>query len=246
MRDDPRSTVVVVPGSHRLGYALALLVVALILAMLGATITGTRSPGPTSAAEPTTTPAATPTPAPTGPPVDAVRVFHSRPDLRPPVMDVKATEAAGDDLLLITPRYGGAGEGVMILDAQGELVWLRRVPGLSALNLHAVTYQGAPALGWWEGVVEGGLGDGEFVIIDPSYRDVAHFRTVRYPADLHDFVITPQDTAYVLAIDVIELDGQLIDDTLVQEVDIADRSPPVAVASVGPYPPCRVGGAGPR
>ena len=100
-------------------------------------------------------------------------------------------------------------------------MWLHRVPGRSAVGFQPTRYQEAPALQWWEGVVERGLGDGEFVIVDETYRELARVRTVGYPTDLHDLFITPQDTAYAFAMDIIERDGRLIDDMLVQEIDIA-------------------------
>jgi hypothetical protein len=175
------------------------------------------SPVPT----PPPPPAPAPEPTPAGPPDEAIVRFHSRPDLRPPVISVEAAPDEPAEHLFVTPRYGGEGEGVMIMDAAGELVWLHRVPGRSAAALKAITYEGEPALMWWEGTIERGLGDGEFVIAGQDYRERARIRTVAHPTDLHDLVLTPDGTAYVYAMDVIELDGQPVDDMLVQEVDIA-------------------------
>jgi hypothetical protein len=176
------------------------------------------TPAPTTT---TTHPVPSATPTPSGWPTDDTDTFHSRPDLRAPRISIEAETGAGADLLFVTPRYGGHGEGVMILDAEGELVWLHRVPGRSAAGLQPTRYRGAPALQWWEGDVDRGLGDGEFVIMDETYRERARVRTVAYPTDLHELLITPQDTGYAFAMDVIERDGQLIDDMLVQEIDIA-------------------------
>ncbi len=179
---------------------------------------------PVSAADPApapeATPAPTPAPTPSGPPADAVFSFHSRPDLRPPRLTIDAAEAAGNESLFITPRFGGEGEGLMIYDASGELLWLRRVPGRTALDLRPITYDGAPALSWWEGVIDDGLGDGEYVIADQSYQEIARLRAEPYSGDLHDFLVTRNDTAYVFALDRVEIDGRLIDDYLVQELDI--------------------------
>ncbi len=185
------------------------------------------SPGPAApqgtvpSPAPATPAPATPAPTPSGPPADAIVHYRSRPDLRPPVISVQASQAAGEDLLFVTPRFSGQGEGVMLMDAGGRLVWLHRVPGRSAAALRPVRYRGSPAMAWWEGAIERGLGDGEFVIVDDRYREQARVRTVRHPADLHELLITPQDTAYAFAMDLVELDGRLVDDMLVQEVDIA-------------------------
>jgi hypothetical protein len=164
---------------------------------------------------------APPAEEPSGPPADALVHYRSRPDLRPPVVTVESTAGEPLEHLFITPRYGGEGEGVMIMDGQGRLVWLHRVPGRSAAALQPITFDGAPALSWWEGTIERGLGDGEFVIVGSDYRERARIRTVRHPADLHELLVTPDGTAYAFAMDVIEKDGRLVDDMLVQEVDIA-------------------------
>jgi hypothetical protein len=158
---------------------------------------------------------------PSGPPEDAIVRFHSRPDLRPPVITVEASPGEPAESLFVTPRFAGDGEGVMIMDAQGRLVWLHRVPGRSAVALQPITYAGQPALTWWEGTIERGLGDGEFVVVGQDYRELARIRTVRHPMDLHDLIITPKGTAYAFAMDVVELDGVLVDDMLIQEIDIA-------------------------
>ena len=211
------------PGPRMLPGILA----ATMLLAVGGVMTATFGPADShaTAATATATPVAEPTPSPapspSGWPADDTVTFHSRPDLRAPRMSIDADAGAGADLLFVTPRYGGHGEGVMILDAAGELVWLHRVPGRSAVGLQPIRYHGAQALQWWEGSIERGLGDGEFVIMDETYRERARVRTVAYPTDLHELLITPQDTAYAFAMDVVERDGRLIDDMLVQEIDIA-------------------------
>ena len=103
------------------------------------------SPSPVPATPMPATPVPpTPTPTPSGPPADAIVHFRSRPDLRPPVISVQASPAAGEDLLFVTPRFSGQGEGVMIMDAGGRLVWLHRVPGRSAAALRPVRYRDPP------------------------------------------------------------------------------------------------------
>ena len=178
------------------------------------------TPAPEVASTPAPEVAPTPTPGPNLPSPDVLLAYHSRPDLHAPRLTIEATDTAGDDPLFITGRYGDSAEGLMIYDATGELVWLHRAPGRSALGVRPVTYAGEPALAWWEGVIDRGLGDGEFVLMDDSYREIARLRTGRHPADLHEFRIAPDGTAYVFALDRVEIDGQLIDDYLVEQRDI--------------------------
>ncbi len=106
-------------------------------------------------------------------------------------------------LLLLTPNNGEAGDGPTIYDQNGDLVWMRPdsavgVDGLHATNLQVIEYQGTPALCWWEGTVNGGIGDGEYVIVDASYREVMRVKTPGGGADLHEFLVTPKGTALYL------------------------------------------------
>jgi hypothetical protein len=109
---------------------------------------------------------------------------------------------------------------VAAFDAAGDLVWMRRVPGRAAADLHPVTWRGRPALAWWEGTIEQGLGDGEFVLVDETYREAARIRTVARPADLHELVLTPEGRAFAFAMDLTSREGRAIADMLIQEVDV--------------------------
>jgi len=93
----------------------------------------------------------------------------------------------------------GAGEhGPMILDEDGRLVWFGKYP--RARDFKAQRYRGRPVLTWWEGVVVQGHGEGEYVIFDDSYREVRRVRAGNgYTGDLHEFLITPENTALLVA-----------------------------------------------
>src|SRR5215213_973358 len=70
----------------------------------------------------------------------------------------------------------------------------------SARHFKMQYYQGRPALTWWEGRVVAGHGVGEYVIFDGSYHEIARVRAGNgYRGDLHEFLITPQDTALLTA-----------------------------------------------
>jgi hypothetical protein len=115
----------------------------------------------------------------------------------------------------------------MIIDDQGQLVWFGKYR--SARDFKMQYYQGAPVLSWWKGKVTAGHGVGEYVIFDDSYREVARVRVGNgYRGDLHEFLITPEDTALLGAYAPRRTDlssiGGLKDgiawDGIVQEVEI--------------------------
>ena len=149
---------------------------------------------------------ADPADAATGSP--GVHNFRTRPDLRPPIVEVvHPAEATADGHLFITPLSGPGQRGVQMLDDRGNVVWFRPVPtGQAALNFRAQTYKGEPVLTWWEGKALQGLGVGHCVIADQSYREIARFKAGRRPADLHEFLITPNDTALVTSNEVRTMD----------------------------------------
>ncbi len=109
--------------------------------------------------------------------------FRSRPDLTPPPVEVvKRSRATGKGYLFAAPKNGPgeeypAQDGPMILDDEGRPVWLRPVrdEDQDAMDFKVQRYRGEPVLTWWEGV-HGGWGDGEYLIFDASYREVARVR----------------------------------------------------------------------
>jgi hypothetical protein len=158
-----------------------------------------------------------------------VQRFVSRPDLRPPVVGVGRRSArAATGHLFLAPSSGPGQRGVMILDELGRLVWFRPTSPRTAMNFRAGVYRGEPVLTWWEGKTEHGLGVGEHVIVDSSYRELG-----RFPAggglgsDLHEFLLTPHGTALVLAYEITSADlsslghrrGEVVEG-IVQELEI--------------------------
>jgi hypothetical protein len=99
-----------------------------------------------------------------------------------------------------TPNSGQGQDGPMIADNTGDLVWFRPDSGLDATNFRLSHYRDRPVLSWWEGANNAGLGAGKFVIADGSYHQIARVRAGNgLKGDLHEFLITPQDTAPFLA-----------------------------------------------
>jgi hypothetical protein len=134
-----------------------------------------------------------------------VRHFVSRPDLTPPNVTLThhgpaGTSTAGDPpYFVLTPSAGPGTPGLMILDRAGGLVWYSpNSQGTARLDLKVQSYKGKPVLTWWEGRVLAGYGHGHVVIADSSYRTIATVNAGHgLTADLHEIVISPQNTALV-------------------------------------------------
>jgi hypothetical protein len=157
--------------------------------------------------------------------------FHSRPDLTPPAVEVtkqSGNAAPGD--IFITPQQGPTQNGVMILNGQGALVWFQPIkPPNIAADLRVQRYQGKPVLTWWQGYSGAGVGAGEDVIYDSSYRQVAVVHAGNgLTADLHEFRLSSQGTALITAFypviwNASAMHGstqQVVLDSVVQEIDV--------------------------
>ena len=133
-----------------------------------------------------------------------VRSFVTRPDLRPPIVEiVHASGEAADGALFVAPSSGPGQRGPLILDDRGEVVWFKPTTPHTAMNFRSALFRGKPVLTWWEGSTERGLGTGEHVILDQSYREVARIPAGGgRPSDLHEFVLTSRGTALVTSWEV--------------------------------------------
>jgi hypothetical protein len=159
--------------------------------------------------------------------------WHSRPDLRIPTLAVLRDDpAASRDPIFIAPYNapGGAQAGAVIADAGGRAIWENPLSNRVTTNFRVQHYRGSPVLTWWEGSIELGHGVGEYVIADAAYRPIRRVQAARgLRGDLHEFVITPQDTAllttYVVKpADLSAVGGPrdgTIQDAIFQEIDLA-------------------------
>ena len=157
--------------------------------------------------------------------------FHSRHDLEPPAVTVTtaATNPALGDIFLAPdtgPGQAGPRSSPPAASSSGSIHFRRgRGPSTSRLK----RYRGASVLTWWQGQVVEGHGQGVDVIESDRYMPIAtvHAGNGLY-ADLHDFEITSQGTAWLVAYapqhwDLTPYGGPrdgLIDDSVVQEIDI--------------------------
>lgn len=148
-------------------------------------------------------------PGATRPSERTVRSFVSRPDLRPPRVDVvRRADGVASGHVFVAPSSGPGQRGVLILDDGGDVVWFHPTEPLTAMNFRAAVYRGQPVLTWWEGKSEHGLAVGECVIVDRSYREIARLPSDAdgRPLDLHEFLITSRDTALVASYEVKRVD----------------------------------------
>jgi Arylsulfotransferase (ASST) len=163
-------------------------------------------------------------------PGQAIHDFRSRPDLRIAETSVAGAFGPGSHLLLGPKAIHGAQGGPLIVDSHGQPVFFRPVVRW-ATNVRVQEYRGESVLTWWEGVVDKqGYGQGEGVIVDRFYREVARVRAVNgHTVDLHEFLLTPEGTALVTCrpaitrADVGAIGGPrngTVYDSIVQEIDV--------------------------
>jgi EmrB/QacA subfamily drug resistance transporter len=137
--------------------------------------------------------------------------FVTAPTLHPPKLRKEGATVAGKLApgyiftanfynLNYPPLVGQSGP--LILDNNLQPVWFQPVPEkLVASNLSLQTYEGKPALAWWQGVVTstGATESGEDVVVNQHYQTVARLKaTGGWVITLHALVISGED-AWVTA-----------------------------------------------
>jgi hypothetical protein len=164
-------------------------------------------------------------------PLPLTQHFHSRPDLKPPAihLDTRASGVA-PGYIFVAPKLRVTQAGPEILDDSGQVVWFRPLDAKDVSDFRVQTYQGKPVLTWWRGRAPGGVGGGYYVIYDATYHKIAQVKAGHgLIGDLHEFRITPRDTALITVYkrrpaDLRPVggprDGKIFDG-IVQEIDIA-------------------------
>ncbi len=102
--------------------------------------------------------------------------------------------------VFLAPMIGPGQHGPLVVDSDGEPVWIAPHPRAQSHNLRVQTLAGKPVLTWWEGdlVLPDGYGHGHFVIADTSYREIHRFSPGNgYSGDLHEFTLTSRGTALI-------------------------------------------------
>jgi hypothetical protein len=163
----------------------------------------------------------------------AVQHYRSAPTLTPSAVKITtaAKPGAAAGYLFLAPYQGQGSAGPMIAEQNGALVWFHPLaPGHAASNFQVQQYEGRPVLTWWQGrILRVGFGQGEDVLYDSSYRQIATIRAGNgYRADLHEIRLTPQGTAWIDAFDPIHMNlasvhgssRGVLTDSVIEEIDV--------------------------
>ena len=145
----------------------------------------------------------------------------------------------------------------MIVDSRGRVVWYHQIaPPQQATDFRVQRYHGKPVLTWWQGIESvAGTGRGEYEIYDTSYRHIATVRAGNgLHGDLHEFQLTPRGTAFItayreVAADLSGVGGPkrgFVDDSVVEEIDIATGRVLFEWHSIDHVPVVRVDPGAPR
>jgi Arylsulfotransferase (ASST) len=161
--------------------------------------------------------------------------YVSRPDLGAPGIEVTtygpgASQSADDDLIFLAPKDGEPMNSLLIVDSEGEPVWIHPLGEARSYDLKVQEYDGEPVLTWWRGEnLALGYGAGEWVVMDSSYEEIATITTQEVQeADFHDLTLTDEGTALMVSYpkvrrDLSEIGGPAegyVIDNVVQEVDV--------------------------
>jgi hypothetical protein len=148
--------------------------------------------------------------------------FHSAPWLHPPIITATSDPDRTSGDIFLTPGHP------MILDSQGRLVWFDQVGDIA--NLEVQRYHSRPVLTWSQRTPSStGKTVPKEVIMNRSYRVVKDlYAGDGYQADLHDFQLTPQGTAFIDAYVPVRADLQRVGgpadgsamDSVIQELDV--------------------------
>jgi hypothetical protein len=162
-------------------------------------------------------------------PAQGFATFVTEPSVKVPTLTVTTRTSPSPGLVFVTTLTGPGQRGPMIVDDRGRLVWFRRTKKV-AIDFRRQVYRGKPVLTWWEGdITQIGTGQGEGVILDTSYKEIARIRAGNgYAADVHELLLTPQGTALITVyaektVDLTPIGGPAAHptlDSIVQEIDV--------------------------
>ena len=114
----------------------------------------------------------------------------------------------------------------MILGPNGKLIWFHPASisqRLLSTDFRVQTLHGQRVLTWWQGYQNAGSGRGVGMIYNRHYQRVAVVHAGNgLEMDLHEFLVTPDGTAWLIAASPVSLPGmnRPVIDSVVQQVDI--------------------------
>ncbi|KAJ5369189.1 uncharacterized protein N7496_008949 [Penicillium cataractarum] len=129
-------------------------------------------------------------------------------DEESPIVEISPPGAQCDPrYTFLAPRGDSvAHPGPMILDARGELVWMKYNWGTTQ-DFRIQRYKGQDYVTYWQGDEEDGHGRGSWYMLDSTYATKYIVSPVgAMDGDLHDFHITVNDTALITIYDPIPAD----------------------------------------
>jgi hypothetical protein len=149
----------------------------------------------------------------------------------PPVKILQNTGGLADGYIFIGAEGAGV-TGPEILNDQGRMVWFSPLPaGQVAADFRVQTYLGNPVLTWSQASTFGTANPVTTVdyILNTAYEVVATVQGVGFNADMHEFLLTPQNTAIIVIYNTSPADlssvGGPVDgnvtEGVVQEIDVA-------------------------
>jgi outer membrane protein assembly factor BamB len=146
----------------------------------------------------------------------------------PPITILTHGGNNGNGDIFLAPEGGGYQNGPEIITNTGRVVWFHPLPaGETATDFRTQTYLGQPVLTWFQG--GDGPGGGTDEIYNDRYQPMATVRAAYGDmTDFHEFLITPWNTALILAdqlatANLSSIGGpsdQQVINGMVQEIDI--------------------------
>jgi hypothetical protein len=156
----------------------------------------------------------------------AYQVFRSRPDLRPPIVQIlRPAHGTAAGYLFIAPKRRAVQVGPMIFDNRGRLVWFRPLRTRGVSDLRVQRYRGRPVLTWWQARPTGAThGSAFYKIADRSYHTLALVRPGNGAvADPHEFLLTTRGAALMTTFRGARVGGRRVIEGGVQEIDLRTR-----------------------
>lgn len=174
--------------------------------------------------------------------------FISAPTLHPMKITVNLLNPATSPGFIFLAPYGFSDDammgqsGALMVDNTGTPIWFRPLssPNLMNTDFRTQTFKGKPVLTFWQGTlvtppayVNAPGGSSEpgscYYILDDTYTVIKTVTAQKgFTSDIHEFLLTPQNTALLLSTQAVPLDltpyggpkNGFVQDFAIQEIDL--------------------------